>query len=395
VSFATDADGVSALIRDRATKDETRVRATWLIGADGNRSAVRQQLGIGMRGRGVLSKSITIYFRADIAPLMRGRNLSVIMVRNENFRGFFRLEKPFESAFLVVNSIGDPKAPLSDTWSLSEAECRELVRSGLGVDTPVTIDSIQKWECMADVADRFRDGRVFLAGDAAHLMPPYGGFGGNTGIQDAQNLAWKLALVLEGLADKALLDTYEAERRPIAAMTAEQAHTRYVLRGAPHLMPNGITPFINDAHIDLGYRYRSAAIFTEPDDDGAVTEDPRQMRGRPGTRVPHLLLERDGARVSSIDLAAATFALFAGSEAGEWAAAAAAAAHDAGVSCQVFQDGKVVRDPDGRLGAAMGISPSGAVLVRPDHVVAWRGVEAGADPAATMVRVFDAMLGRG
>src|SRR5688500_16022316 len=109
VSFAPDADGVSAVIRGRATKDETRVRAAWLIGADGNRSMVRQQLGIEMRGRGVLSKSITIYFRADIAPLMRGRNLSVIMVRNERFRGFFRLEKPFESAFLVVNSIGEDR----------------------------------------------------------------------------------------------------------------------------------------------------------------------------------------------------------------------------------------------------------------------------------------------
>jgi 2-polyprenyl-6-methoxyphenol hydroxylase-like FAD-dependent oxidoreductase len=394
VSFAPDADGVSAVIRDRATTDETRVRARYLIGADGNRSAVRQQLGIAMRGRGVLSKSITIYFRADIAPLMRGRNLSVIMVRNERFRGFFRLEKPFESAFLVVNSIGDPVTPLSDTWSLSEAECRDLVRSGLGVDTPVTIDSIQKWECMADVADRFRDGRVFLAGDAAHLMPPYGGFGGNTGIQDAQNLAWKLALTLQGLADPALLDTYEAERRPIAAMTAEQAHTRYVLRGAPHLAPNGITPFINDAHIDLGYRCRSAAIFTEPGDDGAVTEDPRQMRGRPGTRLPHVVLERDGAHVSSIDLVDAGFALFAGGEAGTWAAAATRAAREAGVACQVLQAGATVRDPDGRLCEALGISPAGAVMVRPDNLVAWRAAGAGRTPADTMARVFGAMLGR-
>jgi 2-polyprenyl-6-methoxyphenol hydroxylase-like FAD-dependent oxidoreductase len=395
ISFAPDADGVSAVIRDRATKEETRVRAAWLIGADGNRSAVRQQLGIAMRGRGVLSKSITIYFRADIAPLMRGRNLSVIMVRNEKFRGFFRLEKPFESAFLVVNSIGDPKAPVSDTWTLSEAECLDLVKSGLGVDTPVIIDSIQKWECMADVADRFREGRVFLAGDAAHLMPPYGGFGGNTGIQDAQNLAWKLALVLQGLADPALLETYEPERRPVAAMTAEQAHTRYVLRGAPHLTPGGMSPFINDAHIDLGYRYRSAAIFTEAGDDGAITEDPRQMRGRPGTRLPHVLLESSGARVSSIDLAGSGFALFAGGEADAWAEAATHAAQEAGVPCRVLKVGAAVRDPDGSLCDAIGIAPSGAVFVRPDTIVAWRAADAGTGQRATMARVFDAMLGRG
>ena len=386
VSFTPDASGVSAVIRDRATNDETRVRAAYLIGADGNRSAVRQQLGIAMHGRGVLSRSITIYFRADIAPLMRGRNLSVIMVRNEKFRGFFRLEKPFESAFLVVNSIGDPAAPVADTWNLSEAECLDLVKSGLGVDTPVTIDSIQKWECMADVADRFRDGRVFLAGDAAHLMPPYGGFGGNTGIQDAQNLAWKLALVLDGRADPALLDTYELERRPVAAMTAEQAHTRYVLRGAPHLAPGGFSPFINDAHIDLGYRYRSPAIFTEAGDDGAITEDPRQMRGRPGTRLPHVVLDRGGAPVSSIDVVGLSFALCAGPDATGWADAAVTAARDAGVACPVVSMGESCE--------AVGISPSGALLVRPDTVVAWRSVGAGPSPDTVMARVFEAMLGR-
>ncbi len=394
VSFAHDDGGVSAVIRDRATKAETRVRAAYLIGADGNRSAVRQRLGIAMRGRGVLSRSITIYFRADIAPLMRGRNLSVIMVRNAMFRGFFRLEKPFESAFLVVNSVGDPSSPVSDTWSLSEDQCLGLVKSGLGVDTPVTIDSIQKWECMADVADRFREGRVFLAGDAAHLMPPYGGFGGNTGIQDAHNLAWKLSLVLKGVADPALLGTYEDERRPVAAMTAAQAHTRYVLRGAPHLAPQGMAAFINDAHIDLGYRYRSAAIFTEADDDGAVTEDPRQMRGRPGTRLPHVMLERDGERVSSIDLVDSGFALFAGPLAGPWVEAAGHAARDAHLGCQVFQAGATVGDPEGALCDAVGISPSGAVLVRPDGVVAWRSAAAAADARPTMARVCAAMVGR-
>ena len=394
VSFVHDADGVRAVIRDRARQQESRVRAAYLIGADGNRSVVRQQLGIPMRGRGVLSKSITIYFRADIAPLMRGRNLSVIMVRNETFRGFFRLEKPFESAFLVVNSIGDPQAPVSDTWTLSETRCLELVKSGLGVDTPVTIDSIQKWECMADVADRFRDGRVFLAGDSAHLMPPYGGFGGNTGIQDAHNLAWKLALVLKGRANPALLDTYEPERRPVAAMTAEQAHTRYVLRGAPHLMPNGITSFINDAHIDLGYRYRSSAIFSEGTDDGGLTEDPRQMRGRPGTRLPHVTLECEGARVSSVDLVDSGFALFAGPAATAWADASAEVARDAGLDCRILQAGRAVSDPEGQLCEAIGIAPSGAVLVRPDGVVAWRAVAEQTAARSTMSRVFEAMRGR-
>ena len=261
------------------------------------------------------------------------------------------------------------------------------MKSGLGVDTPVTIDSVQKWECMADVADRFRDGRVFLAGDAAHLMPPYGGFGGNTGIQDAQNLAWKLALVLQGRADQALLDTYETERRPVAAMTAAQAHTRYVLRGAPHLTPGGMAPFINDAHIDLGYRYRSAAIFSEPGDDGAVTEDPRQMRGRPGTRLPHVVLERDGAAVSSIDLVEGGFALFAGPDAREWGDAAhpCRARCQAGVSWYSRWVRRVMLSASrrrARCSSGRTTSSRGA-----------RSKPASA-PEATMARVFGAMLGR-
>jgi len=394
-SFEADGDGVTGIIRDRATGEETRVRAQYLIACDGNRSPVRQRLGIAMKGRGVLSKSVTIYFRADVGPLMRGRNLSVILVRNADFRGFFRIEKPFESGFLVINSVGDPEAPVSDVWDLTEAESMALVRSGLGADVPVSIESVQKWECVADVAERFRAGRVFLAGDAAHVMPPYGGFGGNTGIQDAQNLSWKLALVLQGLADPSLLDTYEVERRPVAAMTAEQAYTRYVVRGALHLKPGGMAPFINDAHIDLGYRYRSAAVIAEAGDDGALTEDPRQMRGRPGTRVPHIVVGRDGVPVSTIDLAGTGFTLFTGPDGEAWAAAARQAWAAAGVPCAVYGAGEALHDPGGALPAALGISPGGAVLVRPDGVVAWRSAAApaGADASAIMARVVAAMLG--
>ena len=395
-SFEAGADGVTGVIRDRATGEETRVRAQYLIGCDGNRSAIRQRLGLAMQGRGVLSKSVTIYFRADVGPLMRGRNLSVILVRNADFRGFFRIEKPFESGFLVINSMGDPDSPVSDVWNLTEAESLALVRSGLGADVPVAIESVQKWECVADVAEHFRHGQVFLAGDAAHVMPPYGGFGGNTGIQDAQNLAWKLALVLQGRADPSLLDTYEPERRPVAAMTAEQAYTRYVVRGALHLKSGGMAPFINDAHIDLGYRYRSDAILSEDGDDGALTEDPRQMRGRPGTRLPHVVVDGGGIPVSTIDLVGAGFALFAGAEGGAWVDAGREAWSAAGVPCDIYQVGVALRDPECALPPAFGIDADGVVLVRPDGVVAWRAVTSprGADAKAIMTSVVGAILGR-
>ena len=126
--------------------------------------------------------------------------------------------------------MGDPEHPDTDvTKDLNEERARELVHAALGTkDVPVTIEDVMPWQSCADVAERFQPGPRFLAGDAAHVMPPYGGFGGNTGIADAHNLAWKLALVVLGEAGPELLSTYEPERRPVAAFTVEQAYTRYV-----------------------------------------------------------------------------------------------------------------------------------------------------------------------
>jgi 2-polyprenyl-6-methoxyphenol hydroxylase-like FAD-dependent oxidoreductase len=153
---------------------------------------------------------------------------------NPTLRGFFRIEKPFESGFLVVKTTGDPAHPNEDLWSgLTNDRCIEYFRSALGDDSiPLQIDDVMKWNARADVAARFREGRIFLAGDAAHVMPPYGGYGGNVGVQDAHALAWKLAYVLREWAGEQLLSTYEPERRPAGALTTEQAYTRYVTREA-------------------------------------------------------------------------------------------------------------------------------------------------------------------
>src|SRR5690606_15477689 len=218
----------------------------------------------------------TIYFRADVEPLLRGRNLSVVMVVNQTFQGFFRIEKPYKSGFLAVHGLGDPQNPNSDIWTgLTDDACIELVRAGLGVPhLPVEIGNVRRWEATAEVADQLRSDRVFLIGDAAHEMPPYGGYGGNTGIHDAHNLAWKLAAVLDGRAGDGLLDSYDAERRPVASFTVEQAYARYVTRAAPFLAAGGMDTPVPDANIDLGYRYRSEAVLTEADDDGAIQGDP-------------------------------------------------------------------------------------------------------------------------
>jgi len=218
-------------------------------------------------------------------------------------------------------------------------------------------------------------------GDAAHVMPPNGGFGGNTGIHDAHNLAWKLALVLRGAAGPNLLSTYEAERQPAGRFTVEQAYTRYVTRTAPYLRATDFQPLAHDFNIELGYLYRSAAIAAE-NDDAAVHSDPRETLGRPGSRAPHVWLESAGTRISTLDLFRGPFALLAGPEGGAWAEAArTAAARRPGLALDAHcVGGDSLRDPAGNFCAAYGLSPSGAALVRPDGFVAWRARRLVDDP---------------
>jgi len=395
VSFLDDADGVHATIRDRATGATSTVHARYMVGADGGTSHVRDQLGIPMRGHGVMSNSVTIYFKADVEPLLRGRNLSVIMVVNPIFQGFFRIEMPYRSGFLIVHGLGDPQHPETNvSEGLTEERCIELVRAGLGVDDiPVQIDDVMRWDATADVAERFATGHVFLAGDAAHLMPPYGGYGGNTGIHDAHKLAWKLAMVIRGEAGAGLLDTYEVERKPVAKFTVEQSFSRYVGRAAPFLAAGGVEPVVSDNNIDLGYRYRSAAIIAEGDDD-AVHGDPREALGLPGLRAPHVFIERDGRLLSIIDLFGRSPVLLAGSRATAWAEGARAAATALGVAIDIHaiaaDDGPT--NPDHDFEQAYGITPTGAVLVRPDGVVSWRATADTDNPEQSIRAALGAML---
>lgn len=342
-SFEQDAGGVTAHIRHRDTGETATVRARYMIAADGAHSRVRERLGIGMRGRGAFSNSITIYFRANVAPLLRGRNLSVIYVINPVLRGFFRIEIPFVSGFLAIIAVGDPEHPNTDVSAgLTDQRCMELLHAALGVDDiPIHIEDVMRWQSEADTAERFREGNIFLAGDSAHVMPPYGGFGGNTGVQDAQNLAWKLAWVLQGAAPPALLDTYEQERRPVGEFTVEQAYSRYVTRTAPYLAPKGFQPVAHDMNVELGYCY-----------DGKLHEHPNESKARPGTRAPHLWLSEG---CSTLDLLGRDYVLLAGPE---WNGAA---------------DVKVHRIAHPDFPAAYGIPSSGAVLIRPDGYVASRG----------------------
>jgi 2-polyprenyl-6-methoxyphenol hydroxylase-like FAD-dependent oxidoreductase len=396
--FEQDGDGVTATVRDVDSGEQSQIRARYLIGADGAHSKVRELLGIPFDGRGVFSNSMTIYFHADLWPQVGGKPLSVIYINNSVFGGFFRLAKDCQSGFIGVNTVGDPKidpkAAANAAADISEARLIEIVRSGVGApDLPVKIDGVTRWRSTSDVARHFQDGRIFLVGDAAHLMPPNGGFGGNTGFHDAHNLAWKIAAVLKGVAGAALLDSYETERKPVARFTVEQAYTRYVTRTATYLGATDFEPLVHDFNIELGAIYHSNAIV---DDGGDAKghDDPRQTFGRPGSRASHLTVERDGEQLSTLDLFGRGFVLLAGPDGSDWCAAARTVADRfSGLALDVYcVGGAGLRDRDGRFCAAYGLSTHGACLVRPDGIVAWRAKSTEHDPVAALEDVLRKLL---
>jgi 2-polyprenyl-6-methoxyphenol hydroxylase-like FAD-dependent oxidoreductase len=394
-SFRQDDDGVSAIIRDLDSGQERTVRAPYMIASDGNRSAVRDALGIAVKGRGLIAHSVTIYFRADVAAgLMANRRLGVIYINNPMVRGFLRMDKGNRSGFLAVNTVGDVSHPdssrIADT--ITPEIALDLVRAAVGMpDASMEVTQIIPWRTVAESAERYAQGRVFLVGDAAHTMPPNGGFGGNTGVQDTHNLAWKIALVLRGLASPKLLDTYETERRPIGTLTVEQAYSRYVRRTAPHLGVDTVPPLIDDWHIELGHHYRSDAVLTEQDDTLAVFTDPFVSRGRPGTRAPHLVLESGSKRQSSHDLYGRDLVLLCGVDGGPWVDAVDRMMSPVLAVHQIGAPGGW-SDPANAFVESYGVTTTGAVLVRPDGFVAWRAKEAVAQPAETLANVLGRVL---
>src|SRR5215207_7416135 len=325
VAVDQDDDGVTVTLRDLESGDERNVRARY-VAAAGNRSPMRARLGIGMRGHPELSRSITIYFRADCSELLRVRNQGVIYVHNPQLRGFFRIDRSGGTGFLVINTVGEDVTQDSaiDVQSgLTEERALQFLRTAIGADMPMELVDVANWRAEATCAERLRQGRVFLAGDAAHVVPPNGGFGGNMGIQDALNLAWKLAAVIKGEAGPALLDTYEAERLPLSRLTVEQAYTRYATRVVPERGTEGVEPAVPDIELEIGLVMRSEAILSEDTDDGALHLDPSALDGRPGTRAPHVVL-RDGR--STLDLLGPQFVVLRPAEDGvdDWAPPGAA-----------------------------------------------------------------------
>ena len=392
ISFMQQGNKVLLQARDVVSGEEKHFAGSYLVACDGSRSPVREALGIPMHGHADMSHSITIYFRADCSKALRGRNLGVIYVNNEKLRGFFRLEKSGLGGFLVIFTAGDINDPHARRVAeiITAEKAVQMVRDAVGDDSlEVKVEDIHKWKANFLAAERFQQGRIFIAGDAAHLTAPTGGFGGNTGVQDAHNLAWKLAAVLRGEAGEKLLESYNDERQPAGAQMYEQGYQRYVTRADPDLGMKGVKKQIPDTHVEFN-RYRSTAVVFEKGyaDDGKPDIDPRKSCALPGTRAPHVQVWRSGKLFSTIDLYVECFVLITAHEGGAWQHVAQQVAESLGIRI----DFHLVAAPGGQgelvdiaihrerisspfypsFPEAYGIAASGAVLVRPDGYVGWR-----------------------
>jgi putative polyketide hydroxylase len=384
LSFEQDSDGVNAIIRDRANGREHRVRARYLVAADGNQSGIRKALGIGVQGPGTLAHQMNMLFRADLRSALRGRRLLACYI--SSVQGLFS-----------GNEDGGMLSVPYDPEKENEQDFRgergvELVRAAVGVpDLPVEISAMLTWEMGDWLADRFQQGRIFLVGDSAHVMPPTGGYGANTGIADAHNLVWKLAMVLKGLAGPDLLATYEPERRSASRLAVEQAFLNYVERLNPALAFQATAEKIAYEIPIFGYLYRSKAVFAS---DNVLYEDPQHPTGQPGARAPHVALTRDGRSLSTLDLFGRDFVLLTGVEGSAWYEAAAVVAQQLGMVLNAYRMGVDLADGAGCFSDLYGISSRGATLVRPDGFVAWRTSTSGEQPERDLERVLLQVLGR-
>lgn len=359
VSFDDNGGGVTTTVRRRVDGSEYRLHADYLVAADGAASGIRSHLRIARTGRGLLSVQRSILFRAP--ELERYLRQGIVQ---------FEIEQPGFDAFLTTYSDGRWVLMLKDDFERSEDEQRTAIRRATGIeDLAIDLITTGRWELSALIADHFSCGRTFLVGDAAHQLPPNrGGYGANTGIGDAHNLAWKIAGVHAGRSEPALLDTYDAERRPVAWLRHEQIFARADYKAYIDT-PTSEAEIIDDVAMELGQLYRSVTA-ADVDPDLPVARRPDEWLGQPGTRAPHVWI---AAGRSTLDHFGRNWTLVTDSE--TWRTAAESVAGQLGLQIDVlcFTPDSELHTP---IVTAYGLGPGGASLVRPDGYIAWRSATA-------------------
>jgi len=399
MSAEQDAEGVTAVIRDRDSGRERTVRADYLIAADGPRSPCRERLGIPMTGPGDLFHNVSITFRAKgLADAVGDRRFIVCYLTNPDSPG----------ALLPVDNEQDwvfhaPWKP--DTGEtledFTEERCADLIRTATGVPgLEVEVTGKAPWHAAERTAARYGRGRIFLAGDSAHEMSPTGAFGSNTGIQDAHNLAWKLAAVLHGWAGPGLLETYDTERRAVALATGARASARSAEHSHPgyDVAPSG-GPQAGMLAVVLGYRYREGAVVGGDLEAPVIPQDFRPVT-EPGGRAPHMWVQQGGRRMSTLDLYERAPVLLSGPDAGDWHEAGRRVAQRTGIPLECYRIG-VDLIPEGGGEEAPdwarlhNTTDEGAVLVRPDGFTAWCTKGPDPDHEKTLEEVLDQVFRRG
>ncbi|MGW0995242.1 FAD-dependent oxidoreductase [Streptomyces sp. NPDC002520] len=433
LSFTQDDTGVTALLRDRVRGDEFTVRARYLIGADGGRSAVAEQLGLPFEGQMAKAGSMNIVFKADLAQYCAHRPSVLYWVLQPGAEtggigmGLVRMVRPWNEWLLVWGYDIEQPPPEVD-----EESARQIVRDLIGdPDLPVEITSTSLWTVNHSYASAYSSGRVFCAGDAVHRHPPSNGLGSNTSVQDSYNLAWKLAMVIRGEAGPELLDTYTAERAPVGRQIVERANLSrdqfgpifevlgigggggheaiaegLAAIGAP--TPEGakkrrlleeaiqLKNYEFNAHgVEMNQRYASTAVIADDGPDEVWEQDRelvQQPTTRPGAKLPHAwLVDEQGERLSTLDVVGdGTFTVLTGLSGGVWDTAAAACETELGVPLRVVRIGDDnCRDAYGEWSRVSEIAEDGVLLVRPDGCIAWR--RAGAPETARSAQ--DELLG--
>ncbi|MYR03914.1 MULTISPECIES: FAD-dependent monooxygenase [unclassified Streptomyces] len=398
LSFRDDGLGVQAVVEERATGRRYRLRADWLVGCDGASSTVRAGAGITMEGPTGLGRYLSIRFGAPLGQVVADRVSASYFLTVPGRGGFMAVDNdrhwiyqyplgPDPGAAAGPGAAADTEAadPAAAAGTGAAADVTDhrflagLVRTAAGVpDLDVTVRDTMTWRMDARLARSYRSSRVLLAGDAAHVVPPTGGHGMNTGIGDADNLAWKLAAVTAGHAGDALLDTYEAERRPLARQVIDISTANAANR----------TGYRIDDELLLTAAYRSPAVVPGPEhDDRPSALDPAGCRPccRPGERVPHVRLTTADAadEASTLDLVGPGFTLLTADDDPRWQPHAEAVRR-AGIplALRAVRTASRREAEPGQWARLLGAGHADtALLVRPDGHIAWRGVRP-ADPAA-------------